>query len=149
DPARRARLKPEAQWEVEGALRLSALDVYKAAEARWAWYQALRRLFQTYDCLLLPSAQAFPFDINVHWPKTVAGAAMDTYHRWMEVVVPATLAGCPVINVPVGFNADGLPMGMQIIGRNHADLAVLQLAYAYEQATGWVEKRPPPLLGGG
>jgi amidase len=63
----------------------------------------------------------------------------------MEVVVPASMAGCPTINVPVGFNADGLPMGMQIIGRRYADLAVLQLAYAYEQATRWVAKRPPPI----
>jgi amidase len=64
----------------------------------------------------------------------------------MEVCFFATLIGCPVINVPVGFNQDGLPMGMQIIGRNHADLAVLQLAYSYEQATRWVSKRVSPLL---
>jgi amidase len=64
----------------------------------------------------------------------------------MEVCLFATLAGYPAINVPVGFNKDGLPMGMQIIGRNHADLTVLQLAYSYEQATRWVSKHPPPLL---
>ena len=66
--------------------------------------------------------------------------------RWMEVCLFATLIGSPAINVPVGFNKDGLPMGMQIIGKNHADLAVLQLAYAYEQATQWVSKHPPALL---
>jgi amidase len=71
---------------------------------------------------------------------------MDTYHRWMEVVTPWTLAGLPVISVPVGFNAAGLPMGMQLVGRRHADLAVLQLAFAYEQATQWVQRRPPRLL---
>jgi amidase len=71
------------------------------------------------------------------WPKEVGGVAMDAYHRWMEVVYLGTLSGCPVANVPVGFNAAGLPMGMQIIGRSRADLAVLQLAYAYEQAAGW------------
>ncbi len=73
---------------------------------------------------------------------------MDTYHRWMEVVVPGTLSGCPVINMPVGFSRDRLPMGMQIIGKNHADLAVLQLAYAYGQATHWVRDNPPALLLG-
>jgi amidase len=72
---------------------------------------------------------------------------MDTYHRWMEVCFFATLIGCPVIDVLVGCNQDGLPMGMQIIGRHHADLAVLQLAYAYEQVTQWVSKHSPPLLG--
>jgi amidase len=69
---------------------------------------------------------------------------MDTYHRWMEVVVPGSMSGGPAINVPVGFNAAGLPMGMQIIGARHADFAVLQLGHAYEQATQWVKKRPPP-----
>jgi amidase len=73
---------------------------------------------------------------------------MDTYHRWMEVVVPASLAGSPVISMPVGFSQDELPMGMQIIGRNHADFAVLQLAYAYEQATNWVGKHLPALIKG-
>ena len=56
------------------------------------------------------------------------------------------MAGLPAISVPVGFNADGLPMGMQVIGRPRADLAVLQLAYAYEQASGWVQRYPPQLL---
>ncbi|KWR76246.1 MULTISPECIES: amidase [Pseudomonas] len=146
DPAKRELLKPEAHWEVENGLRLSAMDVYRATVARSDWYRAIQRLFERYDYLLLPSAQVFPFDKNLHWPKEVAGRAMDTYHRWMEVVIPATLSGCPVANVPVGFNEQGLPMGLQIIGRHQADLAVLQLAHAYEQATQWYRRCPPPLL---
>jgi amidase len=148
EPARRQQLKPEAQWEVEGGLRLNAIDVYRASANRSALYQTANRLFEEYDYLLLPTAQVFPFAVDVHWPQEIDGRQMDTYHRWMEVCILATLIGCPVINVPVGFNQDGLPMGMQIIGRNHADLAVLQLAYAYEQATQWVSKHPPALLGG-
>ncbi|HTT11957.1 MAG TPA: amidase [Burkholderiaceae bacterium] len=142
--ANRASIKPEALWEIERGVALSALDVYEASRVRSAWYQTLRTAFETYEYLVLPSAQVFPFDAGTHWPRHVAGREMDTYHRWMEVVVPASMAGGPVISVPVGFNADGLPMGMQIIGRRYADLAVLQLAYAYEQATQWVAKRPPP-----
>jgi amidase len=103
-------------------------------------------MFETYDYLALPTAQLFPFDAKTHWPKEINGRIMDTYHRWMEVVTPSTLSGCPTISVPVGFNEVGLPMGIQIIGPNHADLAVLQIAHVYEQATGWVQKRLPPLL---
>jgi amidase len=146
DPSKRELMKPESRWEVEGGLKLTALDVYKASVARSSWYEALRRLFETYDYLLLPSAQVFPFDAGVHWPKAIDGVTMDTYHRWMEVVVPGSLSGGPIISMPVGFSPDGLPMGMQIIGKNHADLAVLQLAYAYEQATNWVSKNLPPLI---
>jgi amidase len=146
DPSKRAKLKSEAQWEVEGGLGLTGADVSKAFAARTEWYTAARRLFSQFDYLLIPSAQVFPFDADLHWPKSVNRVTMDTYHRWMEVVVPATLLDCPVIGMPVGFNAEGLPMGMQIIGKNHADFAVLQIAYAYEQATYWVRKRLPPLL---
>jgi amidase len=146
DPVKRAKLKPEAQWEVEGSFKLTAQDVADAEVARTSWYRSVCRLFDSFDFLLLPSAQVFPFDVDVHWPHEINGVKMDTYHRWMEVVVPGTLSGCPSISVPVGFNSSGLPMGMQIIGRHHADFTVLQLAHAYDQATGWVRAHLPPLL---
>lgn len=147
DPAKRAKLKPEAQWEIEGSLNLTAKDVYEAYVARTAWYQAISRMFDTFDYLLLPCAQVFPFDVDTHWPREIDGVKMDTYHRWMEVVVPDTLAGCPAISVPVGFSKSGLPMGMQIIGKHHADFSVLQIAHAYEQAAPWVRDHLPRLLG--
>jgi amidase len=146
DPAKRARMKPEAVWEIEGSLRLSAQDAYQASVARSELYRAVLKLFGRYEYLALPSAQVFPFDAGVHWPETVNGVTMDTYHRWMEVVVLASMLGFPVVNVPVGFSYDKLPMGMQIIGRHHADFAVLQLAHAYEQLTHWTSHRMPPLL---
>jgi amidase len=149
DPARRDLLKPEAQWEVEQGLKLSAFDVSRASAVRTAWYRHLLGVFARYDILVLPSAQVFPFAVETHWPKEIAGRAMDTYHRWMEVVIPATMSGCPVLNVPVGFNAAGLPMGMQLWGPNQSELLLLQVAQAYEDATGWVDKRKPGLLAGG
>ncbi|OAJ63803.1 amidase [Paraburkholderia ginsengiterrae] len=143
DPAHRALLKPEAIYEVEGLLGMSGIDILEASAERTAWYQTVLRFFDRYDFIAAPTAQVFPFDANMRWPAEIAGRAMDTYHRWMETVVPWTLAGCPVINVPVGFNDAGLPMGMQLIGRPRADLAVLQLAHTYEQARDWVNARPP------
>jgi amidase len=144
--ANRDRMKPEAIWEVEGGTKLSAADVYGASAARSDFYRAISTVFENFDFLVLPSAQVFPFDAATHWPKTINGVSMDTYHRWMEVVVPGSLLGHPVVSVPVGFNAGGLPMGMQIIGRHNADLAVLQIAFAYEQATQWTRKTLPKLL---
>jgi amidase len=85
------------------------------------------------DFLALPTAQVWPFDAALRWPNNIAGREMDTYHRWMEVVIYATFAGLPCISIPVGFNSTGLPMGMQLIGRPRGDLAVLQLAHAYEK----------------
>jgi amidase len=146
NPKLRDMMKPEVIWEIENGLKLTAADIFAASVDRTAWYMALRKMYQKFDYLILPSAQVFPFDASIHWPKEVAGKQMDTYHRWMEVVVMATMAGVPAISVPVGFNASGLPMGMQLLGKAQDDLSVLQLAYAYEQATGWVQKRKPELL---
>lgn len=117
--------------------------MFDASVERTAWHQAVLSFFDRYDFIAAPTAQVFPFDVDQRWPKEIAGRAMDTYHRWMETVVPWTLAGCPVINVPVDFNDAGLPMGMQLIGRPRADLAVLQLAHGYEQAADWVNQRLP------
>jgi len=147
DPARRALMKPEACWEVERGAELTAYQLADAQAERTVWYHVVRRLFAHHDYLVLPSTQVFPFDAAQHWPREIAGRAMDTYHRWMEVVVPITMAGSPALNVPAGFNAAGLPTGIQIVGRPHDELGCLQLAHAYEQATGWVARQPPPLAG--
>ena len=68
---------------------------------------------------------------------------MDSYHRWMEVAVPGTLSGCPVVSLPAGFGPQGLPMGVQVIGRPRDDLSVLQLTHAYEQLAPWMADLPP------
>lgn len=143
DPAKRALMKQEACWEVEQAMRLSAIDVLEASGRRADWCRTLERMFEACDFLMLPTAQCFPFDACMHWPTEIGGRQMDTYHRWMEVAIYATLAGCPVVNVPAGFSGHGLPMGLQILAPRHHDLACLQLAHCYEQATPWSAIRPP------
>lgn len=145
DPAKRALLKPEAVWEIERGLALPAMAVYDAARVRSAWYETLRRLFDSYDFLVLPSAQVFPFDAALDWPRAVDGREMDTYHRWMQTVVPATMAGLPALAAPAGFGPQGLPAGLQIIGPAQADLAVLQIGHAYDQASGLSRVRSPLL----
>ncbi len=147
DPAKRALMKPEAVWEVEQGQKLSAFDVHAASVTRTAWYQCVRGLFERFDVLALPAAQVFPFEAGETWPRSINGRAMDTYHRWMEVVVPGTMSGCPVISLPVGLNPAGLPMGLQLIAPNHAEADLLAIAAAYEAATGFDRTLPPVLRG--
>ena len=147
DPARRDLLKPEAVWEIERGLGLSAMDVHEASVIRSEWFSYLSGVFEKFDALVLPSAQVFAFDAEAHWPREVCGRAMTTYHQWMEVVVPVSLVGLPALNVPVGFSAAGLPMGMQMTGRRGNDMGILQLGQAYHQATDWPNRRPPVLPG--
>lgn len=148
DPAKRALMKPEAVWEVENGLGRSAIDVYKASVARSDWYRYILGLFEQHHFLAIPSAQVFPFAVEQHWPAEVGGRAMDTYHRWMEVVILATMAGCPAISIPAGFDAHGRPMGFQLIGPPREDLAVLRIAHAYDRANPWIRDQRPPALRG-
>lgn len=141
-PALRAMMKPELVWEIEQGARLSTTDIFQASVDRAGWYQALAKLLTGYEYLVLPSAQVFPFDAALDWPKMIGDRPMDTYHRWMEVVVGPSLAGLPTICVPAGFGQTGLPMGLQVIGRPQADLSVIQVAHAYERATNYTTRRP-------
>jgi amidase len=132
NPAERSLLKPEAIWEIEQSLKLSAHEVYAASVVRSEWYQCLQKVFASYDFIALPSAQVFPFPVEQHWPKEINGIAMDSYHRWMQIVTPGTMSGCPVISLPLCFDSRGRAMGMQLMGKPRHDLDVLRLARAYE-----------------
>ncbi len=134
DPANRVLIKPEALWEHDQAAGLTGAQTLQASTQRSAFHQHLLGLFERFDVLALPSAQVWPFDAALRWPAQIAGRAMDTYHRWMEVTIYATFAGLPCISVPAGFGPDGLPIGLQLIGRPQGEAALLRLARAYELA---------------
>jgi amidase len=145
DPAKRALLKPETVWEIEQGLGMKADAVYAASVIRSQYYARMARLFQRYDAVVLPVAQVWPFPVEWRWPQEINGHRMDTYHRWMEVVIPISLIGLPALSLPVGFGAAGLPMGMQLAGPVGADAKVLAMGQQYHLATDWPGKRPPPL----
>ena len=147
DSKLRALLKPEAIYEVENALKLSAVDVTKASLVRTEWYQAVRKFFDTYDFFVAPTTQIAPFDAEIDWPKEFAGRPARTYHEWMNGMGPITMCGCPALAAPAGFDGQELPVGIQIVAPNRAELSCLQLAYGYDTATQWPARRPPPLLG--
>ena len=143
DPAKRAHLKPETVWEIEQGLTLSADAVYAASEIRSRWYAHAAKLFDRFDAFLMPSAQVWPFPTGWRWPAEINGQKMDTYHRWMEIVVPVSLIGLPSLNIPVGFGATGLPMGMQLVTRFGSDAKTLAFGQQYHLATDWPQRRPP------
>jgi amidase len=146
DPAKRALMKPEAIWEVEGSLNLSASDISAASGVRSNWYAAMNRLFEHYDYLVMPTAQLFPFDVNQTWPHEIDGHTMQTYHEWMKGVCMITMAGYPSLAVPAGFSTAGLPMGLQIIAPINHEMDCLRMGYAYEKANDLTKIHLPPLL---
>ena len=134
-PATRDALKDTAIWEIERGRALTATQVQRASLIRSDWFRAAARMFDTFDAVALPTAQCWPFPIDWAWPDRIAGRAMDSYHRWMEVVVPASLIGLPAVAVPLPLS-DGRPMGLQLIGRSRDDAGVLQLAAGWHRLSG-------------
>ncbi len=155
--------------QVERGAALTADDLSAARACRDEWRAEADALFERFDVLALPAAQvdifplvgvgccfapdvtealmtrvqAFPFDAALRHPPLPSGAKSDTYHRWMEVVIPVSLLGLPALCVPVGFSKGGLPMGLQLIGRARADAEVLALGHRYACAMGrWSATEP-------
>ncbi|GLO74033.1 amidase [Phaeobacter italicus] len=140
----RGQLKASAQWELDRGLALTGQEVQSASDLRSDWQRSAARLFERYDALILPTAQCWPFDIKMGHPTRINEVPMDTYHRWMEVVVPVSLLGLPSVAVPAGFGDEGLPIGVQMFGAHGRDRALLALAQQYHEATDWPNRRPPP-----
>ena len=145
-PEKRPHLKPELQWEIELGLTYTARQIHQANAVRSAWIAYVATLFESHDILCLPSAAIFPFDAEIHWPRTINSVSMETYHQWMSVVVPVSMAGLPTLSIPAGFNDRGLPAGLQLIGPYRQDLRVLQLGDAYHKATDWPNKATDTLV---
>lgn len=129
------QVKPEAQWEYERGRRMPAMKIDKALATHRQWQACLAETFQHYDAIIMPAVQTPPFDADIHWPKTVADRDMDTYHRWMEIVLAASMGGLPTLAVPIRPLAANSGAGLQIMGAPGHDLAIMQLGYAYDEAS--------------
>ncbi|MFM2084937.1 MAG: hypothetical protein RLY95_1755 [Pseudomonadota bacterium] len=133
----REQMKPEALGEYDASLLLTGETFMGASVTRTSFYQAMLKLLESYDAIALPSAQVWPFDVNMRYPAEIVTSKgtvqMDTYHRWMEATIYATFAGLPCISVPTGFGTSGLPMGMQLIGKPQGDADLLRLAAVFER----------------
>ena len=138
----RHAIKPTVVWNIEEGLRLTGTDVAEAERMRAELVERVDSFFGRYDFLVMPVTQVAPFDVEVEFPREVEGVAMATYLDWMESCWCITVTGSPAISVPCGFTDDGLPVGVQIVGRRGDDLGVLRLAYAFEQATRVGDRRP-------
>ncbi len=138
----REQLKDTIIWNAEEGAKLTGFQVAQAEAKRTDLYHRVRKFMETYHYLLLPVSQVPPFDINRPYITEINGIQMETYIDWMKSCYYITVTGLPAISVPCGFTQDGLPVGLQIVGRHQDDWGVLQLAQAFEQATGFWKERP-------
>ncbi len=134
--------KDTIRWNAAQGRDLSGPDISRAEVKRSELFHRVREFLDVYEFLLLPTAQVPPFLLEWEYPTRVNGEAMETYIDWMMSCAFITVTGLPAISVPCGFTADGLPVGLQIVGRPHSDFAVLQLAYAFQEATRFYRRKP-------
>ena len=143
----RYRANPNAfkdvlRGEIEEGLRLTGNDVARAETAHGVMWRRFQAFLEKYEYFILPTTQLPPFDVTTPYPTEIAGVKFDSYIDWMKSCWYISAVGNPAASVPAGFTPEGLPVGLQIVGRHKADFSVLQLAHAFEQATGFAKKRP-------
>ena len=136
------QLNEYVRWHIEEGRRLTGPYLSRVDKKRTGLYQRLCGFKEEYDFFILPVNQVIPFDVNTHYPTEIAGVKMENYLAWMKSAYFISVTGNPALSVPCGFSKGGLPIGLQIVGRHHDDWGVLQLGYAYEQATGIGRRRP-------
>ena len=136
-----SQLDPGLVADVQRGLKLSAMDFMQATATRHALWEKARAFFERYDLLLTPTLAVLPFGVGLNHPQQGTVEEKD-WASWTPFSYPFNLTHQPAATVPVGFSREGLPVGLQIVGRRFADLTVLQAAYAFEQARPWGKKRP-------
>jgi len=142
----RDKINDSVIWNIEEGLKLSGPQIGHAERRRTELYHRVREFMQTYEFLILPVSQVPPFDVNQHYIQEINGEKLKTYIDWMKSCYYISTIGLPAISVPCGFTKDGLPVGVQIVGRHQDDLGVLKLAYAFEQVTGFWKQKPQVAL---
>ena len=142
----RDEMKETVIWNTEQGMKLTGPQIGAAERKRTELYHRVRDFMETYEFLILPVSQVPPFDVTQRYVTEINGVKMDSYLDWMRSCYYISVTGLPAISVPCGFTPEGLPVGVQIVGRHQDDFGVLQLAQAFEEATG-VWKRRPPVVG--
>lgn len=140
--AHRDAMKDTVIWNIERGLNLSSSEILWARARHAALYQRVRVFLETYDYLLMPVTQVTPFPVEIDWIREIDGEVMETYIDWMMSCFFISLTGLPAMSIPAGFTEEGLPVGLQIVGRPRAELEVLQLGYAFQNATRFAERHP-------
>jgi len=138
----RHQLKETIIWNAEEGAKLTGPQIGRAELKRTELYHRVRRFMERHEFMVFPTTQVLPFDVKERFVKEINGVRMPTYIDWMKSCYFITVTGLPAISVPAGFTAAGLPVGLQIVGRHQDDFGVLQLAHAFERATGHWKKAP-------
>ncbi|WP_293878664.1 amidase [uncultured Brevibacterium sp.] len=135
-------MKESLRTNIEAGLAMTPAEHFERVRLRGNMWPALVEFFATHDVFVCTTSQVLPFDASQEFPTHINGEPMEDYLSWMESATLISATGCPAISVPAGFSEDGLPVGVQIVGRPAADAHVLRVAAAYEAATKHAWQHP-------
>jgi amidase len=142
----RDHMQPGLVWNIEQGLRLTSQEIGRGEKLRTSLWHRVRTFFERYDLLILPTVAVKPFPVEQPYPTEINGKPLATYIQWVFLTYAISLTGLPAISVPCGFTRDGLPVGLQIVGRRRQDAAVLRAAAAFERAAPWADRFPAGVL---
>lgn len=143
--AHRDDIKPEVVWNVEAGWSLTAEQWIETTAASARLQQHVRTFFDTYDVFLSPAAQVVPFEASLRYPQRVAGTESQTYLGWMRSASVLSTTSLPVLSVPGGFTAEGLPVGFQMAAAPYRDVQLLGWGAAFEDRTRFADQAPTSL----
>ncbi|MBT3555283.1 MAG: amidase [Chloroflexi bacterium] len=136
------KLKKTVRWNAEQGLKQSAIDVAHAERLRTRLWEQLLGFFDKYEFLAMPVTSVPPFSIDLEYPNDINGVVPETYLDWMWPCYTVSVTALPAMSIPSGFTKDGLPVGLQLVGRPRDEMGLLQLASAFEGETNFWKQRP-------
>jgi len=145
-PDERSRINPDIVWNIEKGQNLTAAEIIRAKRGRNALFHRVARFFDDHDLLVCPTVAVPPFPVQQRFPTEIAGEKLVTYIDWMFLTFVITLLGCPAISLPCGLTSEGLPVGIQLVGRPHGDAELLGFAQQFEQALGFRRQVMPEVM---
>ncbi len=138
----RDQVKDTVVWEVERGSKLTAADIARADMLHSEIWERMRIFLDKYEYFILPTTQALPFDVNQPYVTEIAGVKLNAYTDWMKSCYLISILETPSISMPCGYTPEGLPVGLQIVGRHRNEWSVLQIAHAFEQSTRSLYRKP-------
>lgn len=138
----RDQIAPEIIGNIERGLNIEPSQIFEAERVRIELYKKVITFFETHDFLICPAASIAPFPIEQRYVTEIDGKPCETYIDWFSITFALTMTACPTVSVPCGFTAEGLPVGVQIMGKPRGEAALLRFAKHFEQAIGISSQLP-------
>jgi amidase len=142
-PRWRDQMQKGLVWNIEQGLALTPGAIGRAEQLRSVLWHRVRRFMEDYELFVLPTVAVKPFPVEQPYPTLAGDRRLDNYTQWFSLTYAISVLGLPAISVPAGFTRDGLPVGIQIVGRRRQEAAVLAAAAAFERAAPWADRIPP------